>query len=576
MNPRQTLVTLLAAAGLAAGGWGLYALGMQRGMQGGHGPTAPASAPAAAGAPGAVPQGIPEGEAATRRHIAAGIKAGDTDPVVGRQVLYYQDPMVPGQRFDRPAKSPFMDMMLVPVYAGADSDPGGVSVSPQLQQNLGLRTAPVTQGTVMPELVATGSIAFNERDQAVVQARAAGYVERLHVRATLDRVARGQLLAELYVPDWVAAQEEFLAVRRMQGADLGPLVEGARQRMQLAGMSEAQIERVERSGRTDARIAIHAPIAGLVTELALREGMSVAPGATLFRINGFSSVWAQAEVPESQAALVRAGARVQAETPAVPGASFTGKVQALVPELNAATRTLKARVELANPRGLLVPGMFVTMRFGGLDARPVLQVPSEALIHTGRRTVVIVAEEGGRFRSVEVQAGQEAGGQTEIRSGLQAGQQVVVSGQFLVDSEASLKGVEARLNAAPAAAGTPLAGAASAPAAAAPAGAATHRAEGVVEALGKGEITLSHGPIPALKWPAMTMDFKAPPAGAAPPRLAPGDRIVFEFNTPAEGLPQLTRITPANAAPATAPAPAPAAAASGAAAQRPATAGSRP
>ena len=347
-----------------------------------------------------------------------------------------------------------------------------MTVSPRTLQNLGVRTALVTQGMLSPQLVAVGSIAFNERDQAIVQARANGYVERLHVRATLDRVAKGQPLAELYVPDWIAAQEEFLALRRMPGSDLAPLVDGARQRMRQVGMSEAQIALVEQTGRSQPRTTLLAPIGGVVTELLAREGMSVAPGATLFRINGLATVWANAEVPESQAALLRPGAKVRAHSPGAaggagaPGATFDGTVQALLPEVNPTTRTLKARVELANPKGALVPGMFVQMQFTDLRATSVLRVPTEAIVQTGKRSVVMLAEEGensGRFRPVEVETGLESGGQTEVRSGLQAGQRVVVSAQFLIDSEARLKGVEARLNPAPVPAHTGASGAGSKP-----------------------------------------------------------------------------------------------------------------
>ena len=374
------------------------------------------------------------------------------DPVNGRKILYYHDPMVPGNKFDKPAKSPFMDMMLVPVYADSEGDgskASNVTISPRIQQNLGVRTAAVTEGTLAPQVAAVGSIAFNERDQVILQARANGYVERLHVRATLDRVVKGQALAELYVPDWIAAQEEFLSVRRMQGANLAPLVDGARQRMRQVGMSDAQIALVESSGRTHPRLTLVAPIGGVVTELTAREGMSVAPGATLFRINGLSTVWAHAEVPESQSALLRPGAKVRAASPAVPGARFEGRLQAILPEVNPTTRTLKARLELANPDGALVPGMFVQMQFMDMRAEKALLVPTEAVIQTGRRAVVMLAEQGdnsGRFRPVEVEIGIESGGQTEVKRGLQAGQRVVVSSQFLIDSEASLKGVEARLN----------------------------------------------------------------------------------------------------------------------------------
>ena len=489
MKPKFALMALAAAGLLGAAGYGLYAVGMQRGMGMGMGmgingvPATATVAPISPTSPSAVeglPQSIAQGEAATRRHIAAGIKAGDVDPATGRKVLYYRDPMVPGNKFDKPAKSPFMDMMLVPVYADSGGGGGGggggdasqVTVSPRTLQNLGVRTALVTQGMLSPQLVAVGSIAFNERDQAIVQARANGYVERLHVRATLDRVVKGQPLAELYVPDWIAAQEEFLALRRMPGSDLAPLVDGARQRMRQVGMNEAQIALVEQTGRSQPRTTLLAPIGGVVTELLAREGMSVAPGATLFRINGLATVWANAEVPESQAALLRPGAKVRAHSPGAaggagaPGATFDGTVQALLPEVNPTTRTLKARVELANPKGALVPGMFVQMQFIDLRATSVLRVPTEAIVQTGKRSVVMLAEEGensGRFRPVEVETGLESGGQTEVRSGLQAGQRVVVSAQFLIDSEARLKGVEARLNPAPVPAHTGASGAGSKP-----------------------------------------------------------------------------------------------------------------
>jgi membrane fusion protein, copper/silver efflux system len=169
-------------------------------------------------------------------------------------------------------------------------------------------------------------------------------------------------------------------------------------------------------------------------------------GATLFRINGLGTVWANAEVPESQAGLVRPGAKVRATSPAAPGVRFEGRVQAILPEVNPATRTLKARMELVNPGGRLAPGMFVTMQFADPRPQKSLLVPSDAVIQTGQRTLVMVAEDNGGFRPVEVEAGIESGGQTEIKRGLQAGQKVVVSSQFLIDSEASLRGLEERLN----------------------------------------------------------------------------------------------------------------------------------
>lgn len=442
----------VAVATLGFAGYGLYRLGQQHAPSGSvsAGATANVSTTANTTHTLADPSqwGIPQGEEATRRHLRDGLKAGSVDPVTERTILYYHDPMVPGKKFDAPAKSPFMDMMLVPQYAGAGGgDASSVTVSPRIQQNLGVRTAEVVQGTLTPQVAAVGSIAWNERDQAVVQARAMGFVEKLHARAALDRISADQPLADIYVPDWVAAQEEFLALHRMQGHNLAPLVDGARARMRQVGMSEAQIAAVQATGQVQARFTLRAPLGGVLTEVATREGMTVSPGMTLFRIHGTGTVWAEAEVPESQAAQLRPGTPVRATSPAAPGQTFSGKVQALLPEVNTTTRTLKARMALANSGGRLAPGMLVQMQFLGGRAQPSLLVPTEAIIDTGRRKVVMLAEDDGKFRPLDIETGLESGGQTEVRKGLAAGQRVVVSAQFLLDSEASLKGVETRSNA---------------------------------------------------------------------------------------------------------------------------------
>ena len=449
-------------------------------------------------------------------------------PADGRKVLYWHDPMYPGQRFDRPGKSPYMDMELVPVYA--DSAPGsgnGVRIDPSLQQNLGIRTAEVVRGTLAPMVEAVGSVAYNERDVAVVQARSNGFVEKLHVRAPLDPVRKGQPLADLYVPEWVAAQEEYLSAKRIasqtQVSGLGSLVEGAKQRMRLAGMSDEQVEAIERGGKVQPRTTLAAPIGGVVSELAVREGMTVMAGAPLFRINGLGTVWVNAELPEAMASHVRPGAAVEAHTTAFPGTAFKGRVSAILPEVSAATRTIKARVEIANPEGKLVPGMFASVRFAPQAARDVLLVPSEAVIATGKRTVVMVAQGNGRFAPVDVETGGESEGRTEIRKGLEAGQKVVVSGQFLVDSEASFRSTENRM--------------ASSPAAAAP---ATHHANGVVERVGDGEITLSHGPVPSMQWPSMTMAFAVP--ASLHVHAAPGDKVSFDFRQTPQGTFEIVKI----------------------------------
>lgn len=528
MKLKKLMVGLVAAGVLGGAGYSLYRLGMQHGMD-----RPSVASPVADGAPvekgpGAVDPsawGIPEGEDATRRHIQDNLKAGETDPVTGRKILYYKDPMVPGKKFEAPGKSPFMDMMLVPVYAGNEgADASNVTVSSRIQQNIGLRTATVTEGTLTPVVSSVGAIAWNERDRVTLQARAMGYVEKLHVRATLDPVIKGQPLIDLYVPDWVAVQEDFLSLRRMRGTDLAALVDAARARMRQAGMDETQIRLVESTGQVQARLTVSAPIAGVITELVAREGMTVMPGMTLVGINGLDTVWANAEVPESQAALLQPGDRVVAKSPGLPDAIFEGRVQTLLPEVNPETRTRTARLELANPGAQLVPGMFVQMNISDNRANKTLLVPTEAIIPTGKRTLVMLAEEGGKFRPAEIKTGAESAGLTEITQGLQAGQRVVLSGQFLIDSEASLAGIEARLGQEASADPTD-----------------EHRTMAHIEAIAGNVLTLSHPAIPSLNWPAMTMDFKLAPEGQWPD-LAAGQDIEVGFRIQVGAAPQIVTI----------------------------------
>lgn len=418
---RRTLVGFGAALALAVAGYGLYRVGLHAGQS-----TAMSSATQSA-AGGQAPQ-----------------KPGDTDPRTGKKILYWHDPMTPAERFSHPGKSPFMDMQLVPVEEGAE-DAGAIEISPRVQQNLGVRVAEVTRGAIDQQISAVGTVGYDERDVALVQARANGFVERLHVRATFDPVRKGAPLVDLYVPDWVAAQEEYLAVKQLHSAAAGDLVGGARERMRLAGMTEDLIRGLESSGKVQSRLTLTAPISGVVAELTAREGMTVMNGASLFRINGLGTVWVNAEVPENLAEYVRPGDAVKARTPALPATVFDGKVSAILPNVSLATRTVTARVELANPKTQLLPGMFVTVRFATAGRQDVLLVPSEAVIETGTRRVVMLAEGEGKFRPVNVEIGSVGGARTEIRAGLTAGQKVVVSGQFLIDSEASLKGTEARL-----------------------------------------------------------------------------------------------------------------------------------
>jgi Cu(I)/Ag(I) efflux system membrane fusion protein len=357
-----------------------------------------------------------------------------------KAALYWYDPMYPQQKFDKPGKSPFMDMQLVPRYAESTADNHAVQIDPRVAQNLGVRLATVSRGVLTPTLELSAILAFNERDVAVVQARATGFVERVYARAPGDVLQAGAPLADLLIPEWAAAQEEFLAVRRSGDASW---LAAVRQRLRLSGMPADVITRMERSGRVQSVLTITSPLAGALQTLDVREGMTVAAGQTLARINGVDPVWLQVAVPQAQAAGVAVGQTVQSRFVGWPGKTFNGSVSAILPATAADSRTVQVRVELRNPDGALRPGMTAQVRLAQSSTQSVLRVPSEALIRTGKRVVVMLAEEGGHYRPVEVEVGTESQDQSVIISGLQEGQQVVASGQFLLDSEASFRGISA-------------------------------------------------------------------------------------------------------------------------------------
>ncbi|QZP19194.1 efflux RND transporter periplasmic adaptor subunit [Pseudomonas sp. DR208] len=359
-----------------------------------------------------------------------------------RQALYWYDPMFPQQQFDKPGKSPFMDMQLVPRYAdgAASAATPAVQIDPGLAQNIGVRLASVSRGVLTSRLELSGVLAFNERDVAVVQARAAGFVERVYARAPGDVLKAGAPLVDLLIPEWAAAQEEFLALRR--SGERG-LIDAARQRLRLSGMPAGLIAQMERSGQVQSVLTVTSPISGALQTLEVREGMTVTPGQTLARFNGLDQVWLQVAVPEAQSAMLNVGQRVQSHFVGLPGKTLDGTVSAILPATAMDSRTVQVRVELPNPDGALRPGMTAQVSLAQTDGQALLQVPSEALIRTGKRVLVMLAEEGGRYRPVEVETGVENQDHTVILSGLQEGQQVVASGQFLLDSEASLKGVTA-------------------------------------------------------------------------------------------------------------------------------------
>ena len=468
------------------------------------------------------------------------LAAAPTTP--GKKILYYHDPMYPQQKFDKPGKSPFMDMQLVPVYgegdSGGESANPGVKINPEATQNLGIRTVEAKTASLSLGIEAVGTVAFDESAVEVVQARVSGWIEKLHARTPNDPIAAGAPLASIYAPEWLSAQGEYLALRKSANPELAG---AARARLALLGIPEAQIATLERDGRADARVTLNAPRAGLLLPLGpemagvgafAREGMQVVPGMTLFRVASLASVWVLADVPEAQSASLRAGQAAEVRARAWPERVFKGVIAVLLPEVNPTTRTVRARIRVDNPGALLKPGMFAAVNLRGAQVRDAVVVPAEAVIATGKRKLVMVAAAGGRFAQREVGTGIEARQDgveiIEITRGLRSGERVVVSGQFLLDSEASLK-------AAPA----PTAQ----PGAAAPAGANEHRGEARVESIAGDSVTLSHGPIASIKWPHMTMGFRLPDGGL-PRDIKVGDRVDFSFTPAGEGEYRITRIAP--------------------------------
>tara|TARA_B110000259_G_scaffold147074_1_gene165795 strand:+ start:2239 stop:3867 length:1629 start_codon:yes stop_codon:yes gene_type:complete len=461
----------------------------------------------------------------------------------GKAVKYWYDPMVPERRFDKPGKSPFMDMQLVPKYtnAGSDGEEGGVAISSQTRQNLGIRLAQVESKRFGESFSAIGRIEPDQRRFYDVQTRIPGFVERLLVRAVGDSVSKGQKVAEIYAPELLAAQQEYLALRQLSSVDGdGVLRDASRNRLKLLGMSRGEIAAITMSGKSRTRFGVYAPASGVLTELGVREGGQLMAGSSLIQIADLSQVWLIAEVPERDVARLKLGVAVDVQLQSFPGEVLKGKVDHLHPTLVDASRTLRVRIELPNKGNRLHPGMYANVEFSG-QAREALSVPTESVIATGTRKVVIVKSETG-YRPVEVATGQERDRYTEVLNGLAEGEEVVVSGQFLIDSEASLSGVLTRLSQQDKAMDHDMGEMHDM---------AKHQdhvmpSEKMIKGRGKvidlnvktKDVTLSHEPIEALGWPSMTMGFKVKDSKQLS-QLKAGDEVEFDLKSEASADPDM-------------------------------------
>lgn len=473
------------------------------------------------------------------QRISNGVVQDDS----GKTVKYWYDPMVPNQKFDKPGKSPFMDMQLEPKYAetaganGGGVEDAGVSISSQTVQNLGIRLAKVEPKSFGESFSAVGRIEPDERRFYVVQTRISGFVERLYVRAVGDPVSKGQKIAEIYAPELLAAQQEYLTLLTLNRIDAdSSLKQAARNRLKLLGMVEGEIEAITIAGKPNPRFGVYAPAMGVLTELGVREGGQLMSGSSLMQISDLSQVWLIAEVPERDAARLKPGIEADVQLQSLPSKTFKGKVSYLYPALNEVTRTLQVRIELPNKTKQLRPGMYANVAFTG-QTHQALSVPTESIIVTGKRKIVIVKEASG-YRPVELTTGQERDSFTEALSGVSEGEEVVVSGQFLIDSEASLSGVLARLTQQGKAAAEvntlPMDNIEPAAVEKKPKG---HGKVVEIDVM-SGKVILNHEPIAELGWPSMTMGFKVKESIQLE-KLKVGDAVEFDLKAEASEKPDM-------------------------------------
>jgi len=511
-------MTTVAVALAIAGGAGYWLARVQHGAT----PATPASAP------GAVAAAAAEG---------AGGGSGGGE----RQILYYRNPMGLPDTSPVPKKDS-MGMDYLPVYADdRPDDRGAVVVSPARVQTLGVRTAAVERRAVDATVRASGRVEIDERRQVVVAPRFEGWIERLQVNAVGDVVNKGQPLFTAYSPELQSAGEELRIAERLarDSAAHDPLASESARR--LAEATRARLRNLQVAGQSGARQVIHAPASGVVLEKMAVEGGRFMAGEALFRIADLSRVWIIADLYEQDLARVQVGQGAQVVLDAWPGRSFAARVGYLYPTLDTATRSTRVRLELDNGEGLLRPGMFVQVALAVGDVTPKTVVPGSAIIDDGERRVVLRALGEGRFKPQAVKLGERGREWVEVLEGVEEGERVVVSANFLIDSESQLALANLVAPApAPAADAEPHAHAAR----------LRYDTTGTLEAidLGTRSLTLSHAPIPELKWPRMTMDFQlADPALVE--GVAPGSAVRFSFEVGEPGEYVVTRIEAAQAQP---------------------------
>ncbi len=485
---------------------------------------------------------------------AGGGAAGAASAPAARKLLYYRNPMGLPDTSPTPKKDQ-MGMDYIAVYEGEDdsepSAPGSVSFNTEKVQKLGVRTQAASLQALGRTLRLAGRVEPDERRVSMVAPKFEGYVERLHVNATGQAVAKGQTLFEVYSPEMVSAQREALiamqGLKDLQGAGaeaqagMKQLADATLARLRNWDLSAEQVAALVKTGEVRRTVAFASPVGGTVTEKKAVQGMRFMPGEALYQVTDLSVVWVMADVPEQDLALVKTGAKASVRLNAYPEQTFTGTVTTVYPTLNADTRTVPVRIELANPRHQLKPAMFAQVELQVGSAKPVLTVPDSAVIDTGTRRMVLVQRAPGRFEPREVTLGARSDALVQVLQGLKEGEEVVVAANFLIDAESNLKAVISGMAAPASDAGKPAG--------------VSHQAVGSVDSVDAkaGTVTLYHEPVATLKWPAMTMDFVLANASMMQ-GLKPGAPVAFEFveRKPGEWVVTAIKVTGGAPAPASA------------------------
>jgi len=352
-----------------------------------------------------------------------------------KEILYWVAPMDANYRRDKPGKSP-MGMELIPFYSGGEKAGSSVSISPAVIQNLGVRTAKAELTRLWRGIDTVGYVDYDESKVSHIHLRTEGWIEKLAVESEGERVKKGDFLFDVYSPKLVNAQEEL--VTALATGNKG-LIRATKERLSALGISSSQIKQLQKSKEVKQRISIYAPQDGVVSDLPVREGMFVKPSQKVMTLGDLSSVWLLAEVFERQSQWVEDGQTAEVSLSYIPGKTWEGEVEYIYPSLDPKTRTLKVRLRFDNPGERLKPNMYANVKiFGGAKENTIV-IPLEGLIRTGREQRVIIALGEGRFEARNVKAGIESGNYVEILEGVNEHDEIVTSGQFLIDSEASMR-----------------------------------------------------------------------------------------------------------------------------------------